>query len=386
MDLSPTQRLERAHVSLIRDTEYMWLAGIIVMGGNKIIDDPDLTARTDGYNTEYGSEFIAGLTDAELMGLVLHEKMHCAFKHMSTWKHLYDKDADIANQACDYVINLPINDRANRDGFVRLPKGGCVDEKYRGMDAGEVFRGLEQDKKSGKKGGGKDKGFDQHDWESAKQMTDGESEELSKTIDQALRQGNIMASKAGANVDRDILDMLEPKVDWRTALREFVTNCKRGDDYSSYRRVDRRMMSQDIMTPTSYTDHVYRIVLGVDSSGSIGNKELAAFLAEVQGVCETTKPELVDLLYWGHNVAAHEIYDSVSIDTLHQSTRPVGGGGTAPSCVTQYLREQRIVPDCIVMLTDGDVFGDWGGTWPAPTLWCISNKYNTAPAGVTVHI
>jgi hypothetical protein len=113
---------------------------------------------------------------------------------------------------------------------------------------------------------------------------------------------------------------------------------------------------------------------------------LSEFLAEVQGVCESVKPELVDLLYWGHNVAAHEIYNTDSLSTLQQSTKPRGGGGTAPSCVTSYMREQSIAPDCVVILTDGEVFGDWGGDWPAPVLWCINDKRTTAPHGVTVHI
>ena len=388
MNMTPTQRLERAHVSLIRDKEYMWLAGIIPMGKNEVVDDPKLTARTNGLDAEYGMQFIAGLTDAELMGLVLHEKMHCAFKHLRTWRRLHDEDGQLANMACDYVINLPINDRYLRDGFVKLPDGGCLDEKYRDMDAGEVFALLKQDGQGGK-GGGKGnagQGFDDHDWDGAAELTEQEAEELSKTIDQALRQGNIYASKAGADVDRNILEMLKPKVDWRTALREFISNSKPGDDYTSYRRIDRRFMSQDVMMPTSYSDHVYRIAIGVDTSGSIGDKILSEFLAEVQGVCESVTPELVDLMYWGHNVAAHETYTSDSLSTLQQSTRPRGGGGTEPSCVTRYMRDERIVPDCIVMLTDGEVFGDWGTDWPAPVLWCINNKYITAPSGVTVHI
>ena len=217
-------------------------------------------------------------------------------------------------------------------------------------------------------------------------MTEQEAEELSKTIDQALRQGNIYASKAGSDVDRAIIEMLKPKVDWRTALREFITNTKPGDDYTSYRRIDRRFMSQNLMMPTPYSDHVYRVAIGVDTSGSIGDKILSEFLAEVQGVCESVTPELVDLMYWGHNVAAHETYTSDSLSTLQQSTRPRGGGGTEPSCVTRYMHDERTVPDCIVMLTDGEVFGDWGTDWPAPVLWCINNKYITAPSGVTVHL
>jgi predicted metal-dependent peptidase len=254
------------------------------------------------------------------------------------------------------------------------------------MDAGQVFALLKQDSQDGK-GGGKGKGgFDDHDWDGAGSLTDEQAEELGKAIDQALRQGNIYASKAGANVDRNIIEMLKPKVDWRDALRDFVTNSKPGDDYTSYRRLDRRFASQDLTMPTSYSDHVYRIAVGVDTSGSIDNKVLSEFLAEVQGVCESVKPELVDLMYWGHNVAAHEIYNTDLLSTLRQSTRPRGGGGTEPSCVTRYMREQSITPDCVVMLTDGDVFGDWGGDWPAPVLWCINNKRTTAPHGVTVHI
>lgn len=382
MKMTPMQRIERAHVSLIRDNEFMWLSGIIVMGNNTVTTGPGITARTDGANVEYGEAFIADLTDAELMGLVLHEKLHCAFKHLTTWRGLYDADHQLANMACDFVINLMIADRTAKDGFVRLPAGGCVDEQYRGMDSGQVFKLLKQKYPNG----APQMGFDQHDWDAASDLTAEEVEDLAKTIDQALRQGNILASKAGANVDRSVLEMLQPKVDWRDALREFVVNSKPGDDYTSYRRIDRRFQSQDLMLPTSYSDTIHRVVLAVDTSGSIGNREMSEFLAEAQSVCESVKPELVDLLYWGHDVAAHEKYEASAVSTLRESTKPKGGGGTAPSCVTSYLRDQNIRPDCIVMLTDGDVFGDWGENWPAPVLWCINNKRTSAPHGVTVHM
>ena len=218
-------------------------------------------------------------------------------------------------------------------------------------------------------------------------MTQEEVDAMSNAIDQALRQGGILASKAGANVDRGLMEMLEPKVDWRDAMREFATNSIIGDDYTSYRRIDRRFQSQDLTLPTSYSDRVRRIVLGVDSSGSIGNKELAAFLGEAQGICESVKPELVDVIYWGHTVAAHETYDEQALTSLRESTKPKGGGGTAPSCLSDYLNEHNIKPDCIVMLTDGEVFNDWGNNWPAPILWCIAdNRHAVASNGKTIHM
>ena len=387
MNLTPQQRLERAHVSLIRDPEYMMLAGIIMYGNSTVEDAPDGTAMTDGVDTVYSQQFIANLTDQELMGLVLHEKMHCAYKHMYIWQWMYEEDPDLANMACDFVINLPIQDRYAKDKFVKLPDGGCVDEQYRGMDAGEVYRKLKQQFPNGLPKGMKGNGFDKHDWSKGKEMSVKEVDDLTKQIDQAMRQGGILAAKAGVNVDRSILEMLQPKVDWRDALREFVTNSKVGDDYSSYRRINRRFQSQDLMLPTTFSDRIFRIAVGVDTSGSIGNRELAAFLSEAQSIFESVKPELVDLIYWGHNVAAHETYDEHALATLRESTKPKGGGGTAPSCMSTYINDNGIKPDCIVMLTDGEVFGDWGTDWPAPVLWCIAdNKHVTAATGVTVHM
>lgn len=388
MILSPLQRIERAAVSLMRDKEFMFLAGIIVYGDVEVMDDDKLTARTDGQNVIYGKKFIMGLNNAELMGLVLHEKFHCAFKHLTTWLHLYEENPKLANMACDYVINLIIYDRSIRDGFVELPPGGCLDLKYRDMDAGEVYRELV--KKYGSDAGlgdGEDgEGFDQHDWSSAQDMDPKEVDELNKQIDQALRQGGILASKAGANVDRAIADMLEPKVDWRQALRDFIVSSKPGDDYTTYRRIDRRFQSQGMMAPTTYSDHIHRVFLGTDTSGSIDDRVLAEFLAEVQGICESVHPGLVDLVYWGDHVVAHEVYDEGSIATLRNSTKPRGGGGTAPTCVTDYMRSHNIKPDCVIMLSDGYVGDDWGGDWPAPVLWCLNSKHITAPLGVTVHI
>ncbi len=387
MNLTPQQRLERAHVSLIRDPEYMMLAGIIMYGKTTVVDDPAVTACTNGVDTIYSQQFIATLSDQELMGLVLHEKMHCAFKHTFIWRWMYKDDPMLANMACDYVINLPINDRHIKDRFVKLPDGGCIDEQYRGMDAGEVFRKLKQQYPNGAPQSMQGMGFDEHDWDSTEDMSPDEVDELTRTIDSALRQGGILASKAGVNVDRALLEMLEPKVDWREALREFITNSKVGDDYSSYRRINRRFQSQDLMLPTTFSDRIFRIAVGVDTSGSIGGKELAAFLSEAQSIFDSVKPELVDLIYWGHNVAAHETYDEAALSTLRESTKPKGGGGTDPECMSKYLNEHGIKPDCIVMLTDGEVFGSWGTDWPAPILWCIAdNKHITAACGATVHM
>jgi len=55
----------------------------------------------------------------------------------------------------------------------------------------------------------------------------------------------------------------------------------------------------------------------------------------------------------------------------------------------RYLKDKKIEPECIIMLTDGEIY-DWGNDWDAPILWVICNGYRgksiTAPVGKTVHI
>ena len=134
------------------------------------------------------------------------------------------------------------------------------------------------------------------------------------------------------------------------------------------------------------SERIGRVVLGVDTSGSVGTKELNVFLSEVKALADELHPEAIDLMYWGSSVVAHEVYAEGMMDTLVQSTRPVGGGGTNPGCVIDKMRDLGITPECIIMLTDGRI-GDWAAEWNAPVLWVVAgNPSATAPVGKTIHI
>jgi predicted metal-dependent peptidase len=129
------------------------------------------------------------------------------------------------------------------------------------------------------------------------------------------------------------------------------------------------------------------LVPAIDTSGSIGGEELNAFLSEFAAICEQVNPELIDLLYWDGEVAGHETYTGASAQSIISSTKPMGGGGTSPSCITAYMKEKSLVPDCVVVLTDGYVGDDWGGDWPCPVLWCIvGGNTVVAPNGKTIHV
>ena len=392
MKLTAEQRVQRAHVALMNDPKYCLYSGIFMIGKVEVRDNVQ-TACTNGRDVFYGRKFVDGLTEPELRGLVVHEAKHKAFRHLTIWKHLYEQDARRANMACDYVINLQIHDEDPEGKFVKLPEGGLLDEQYRGMDAATVFKLLENKcggkGESGENGDGESNGdgngggLDEHDWEGAEDMSQGERETLANDIDQALRQGRILAGKLGANVPRDISDALTPIVNWREALREFVTSFCADRDESTWRRPARRWISQDVYMPSSISSKVGRLVVAIDMSGSIGTDEIGQFLGELKCICETVKPEGIDLLYWDTQVCQHEAYDSSAIDGILQSTKPRGGGGTDPRCIPEFIRKHSLKPECAVVLTDG-IVSSWGDDWPCPVLWGITTLNITAPVGKSV--
>lgn len=385
--LTPTQRIQRAHVELMGHPDTMEYASVIMVGKYEVRDDVP-TACTNGIDCKYGSKFIKDMADSDLRGLIMHENLHKTFQHMFLWQHLYKEDGRTANMACDYVINLIIDDiRKRTNGFITLPKGGLLDYKFAGMDSQTVYNMLREENDGQSPGGGEGgDGFDDHDWESGEAMSQEEIEQVAKDINQAIRQGQLMAGKLGGNQSRALGSLIEPKVNWREQLREFVSSTAVGKDISTWQRVNRRWLQHDVYMPSTITETVGRIVVAVDTSGSIGGPELDKFLSEVQGICINAMPEKVDLLYWDTEVAAHEVYTQEQLAKLTSSTKPAGGGGTDVACVSKYLKDNQIRPECVIVLTDGYIYGDWG-TWNAPVLWTIvgGNKV-VPPMGTTIHL
>jgi predicted metal-dependent peptidase len=404
--LTEEQRLTKAVVAIMGNPKYTALAGVLMIGDRNVVDDPNVpTACTNGRDEMYGRGFVNELNDAQLRFLVLHEVYHKLFKHMTTWHHLFKQDAQLANMACDYVINLKIVDD-NKDGFATMTgilEGGCYDRKYVGMDSAQVYnllredqdgQGSEQGEGDGDGDGGQGSGslhngqqpFDEHDWEGAQELTADEQRELARELDEAVRQGALAAGKMGSGGDLGLHELLQPQINWRDTLREFITSTCAGSDYSTYSRPNRRYLSSGIYMPSGISEQVGELVLAIDTSGSIGQRELNAFLTEVKEICDTVRPDGVRLLYWDTKVCRDEKYDVHELDDLVQSTKPTGGGGTDVTCVTDYLRDNSINAQAAIVLTDGHLYGGWG-QWSMPVLWCIMDNLGAKPdVGVAVNI
>ena len=410
MDDKQERRLKKIKIAIMRNPKFAFWGSIMMVGKTSVCDTCS-TAKTNGRDEWYGRKFMDTLDDKELAFVVLHENMHKAYRHLFIWKKLHDEDASLANSACDYVINLQLVDLDPKQTVIAMPMKdgkavGLVDQRFRGMNAKQVFDILKQEKKGkgrgpkgkgGEQGGGGDEGddgdggLDEHDWDGAQELTKEEHDHLEREIDRAVRSGALADSSIGGgsgNLPREIEELLEPRVDWRDELREYVRATCANKDTSSWRRVNRRFLSGDTYMPTMIGEKVGHIAIGRDTSGSMGGAELTASASECKGIVEEVSPEIIDLIDWDGSVEAHEQYEGSAITSV-STAGMVGGGGTDPRCMAVYLKEKGIKPEVIIILTDGYI-DEWGDDelWQnVPVLWVIvgGNKV-VAPHGKTIHV
>ena len=108
------------------------------------------TAATDGYHLFYNPDWMGGLTDAELRGVLAHEVLHVLFSHS---ERRTEREPRPWNIACDFAINLLLIDQ----GF-RLPEGGMISREFAGMTAEEIYALLATQARDAAKGKGASRG------------------------------------------------------------------------------------------------------------------------------------------------------------------------------------------------------------------------------------
>jgi predicted metal-dependent peptidase len=386
MSVSQETRLKKAHIALLRHKDTCLYGGVILMGESTVETDAKRcpTAYTDGYNKRYGSKFMEKLSDLEVTGLVLHENLHVMMKHLPRGRDLWKADDQrLVNIAMDYAVNDIIVDLAKANPTLcKLPEGGLYDPMFKDWSFRKIYDYLKQEQQGGGGRGGDP--MDEHDMSKVDEMTPEEREKLSQDITEAMQQSAILAGKMGAKVPRTIGDLLNPQVDWREVLREFVSSTMRGDEDYTWRKFNRRRLADDLYLPSTHSESVGELVIAIDTSGSIGGAEIAEFASELVSICETVTPERVRVLWWDTIVHGEQVFEPGQFSSIKDLLKPQGGGGTRAGCVSQYINENSINADCVVVFTDGYIEPNVEWSISSPTLWMVTRKRTFVPPSGSV--
>lgn len=353
-------------------------------------------AATDGSALILNPDGFFGMELAERVFVLAHEILHCIFDHCALgYKarkrgkiHYPDGsslpyDHDQLNQAEDYVINdVLVEGRVGK-----MPKVGLHDKGQ----ATHMDSALDVYKRRYKKlpPPPPQPGFDKHldpgttgGQDPASAVAQRNDQVWQNAVAAAASAAKAMG-KLPACLERILMEALEPQVDWKDRIQ--ATFARRvGNARYDWRKVDRRLVTRDIIAPGRSGYGADTIVVAGDTSGSINDKTLNMFYAEMYGILEDTKCRRIILMWCDAHVhGVHECDDAADLNTQREKS-PGGGGGTSFTPVFDKINEMGLEPDALIYLTD--LYGTFPEKAPDyPVIWgCINS--GKAPFGDTVEI
>ena len=364
-------------------------------------DDWCPTAATDGRRFYYNSEFVNNMPLKQLEFLVGHEVLHAVYDHMG---RRGNRDPKLWNIADDYCVNFDLVEQRIGD---KIPVA-LYDTKYKGMSAEEVYDDLyaNADKLDIDKlmkqlldehlePGDDGEGDGDSDGEGKERSHAGGRPRLSKDEQKAIRDEIKEAVLAAANaagagnvpggVKRMIKDLTEPVMNWRELLQQQIQSTVKSD--FTWSKPSRRSWHMDAVMPGMKPGEQIDVVIGIDTSGSITDKDLKVFLSEIKGIMEAYDEYKITVVGWDTEVHNSGEFTSDNLEDI-STFEPGGGGGTDPHCVWNWLKENNIEPKKLIMFTDFCFF-DWRPSEVEPyadTVWIIKGNPNAEPEfGVWAH-
>ena len=341
------------------------------------------TASTDGDNIYVDIEFYAKLNAEERQFVLAHEAWHCALLHFARKQK---RDHQLFNCAADLEIHFILTREGLKAPFV-LPH----DPGWNGLSAEEIYKRLPYCKKDNGKesknirnvrdGGG----FDRHlekdkndddvkqngkgiDPDYLPRIRPGAAERCRERLTSAAQQYERTQGTLPSGVERIVKKVLEPKIDWRELLSQFVTSCYGGSRQwlpPSRRHVWQRLYMQ------SSQDSRLNAVVAVDTSGST-EIDLPCFFGELGGLLNSFGSYQLTVIQCDAEVQKVDVFDDMNPFLPNYQWVAKGGGGTDFRPVFGYVEEHsELAPKLLIYLTDG--CGSYPEHAPAyPVLWMVS--------------
>ena len=199
-------------------------------------------------------------------------------------------------------------------------------------------------------------------------------QEVKQSIINAAQQAD--AGSVPAGVQRLIKQMTDPVMPWRELIQTNLTSAIKSD--YSWMRPSRRGWHMDAIMPGMNPGEEIDVTVMIDMSGSISTKQGMQFISEVAGMMDIFDGFKIHIACFDTKVYNPRDYTSENLDTI-DDYELAGGGGTDFDCIFQYLKDEAIVPNRLIVFTDGYPFGSWGDADYCDTTWIIHGDPNPNP-------
>ncbi|WP_125152397.1 VWA-like domain-containing protein [Clostridium rectalis] len=291
----------------------------------------------------------------EMQALLKHEIYHIMFSHFIRRKQLAKRYNDyIVDTALDISINqyieglpkwLPTIESVKLSFNVDLEYNKTVEyyahEIYKAMDKLKGQKGLELLNNNYK-----ENSLDKiHEtWVKFKEKL--HSEQLKELIKKTAN--NACKGKTPKSVEKALKKLNEkPEVSWSNYLKKIIGTLPVGYKKTITRKNRRQPNRLDLRG--KLTNHITKIIVAIDISGSITDMEIEKIMVEIFSILKN-HPSTVTIIECDDRI--RRVYD---VKTLKDLKRKIDTkGGTAFSPVFQYIYDQKLRDYLLIYFTDGE--------------------------------
>jgi len=379
-------KIKKAKTKLMLEQPYFGtIASAIILEKNNDI----LTFINDGEKMCYNSEYLDKLSVDEVEFIVANAAMHSVLNHQKRSTH---RTRWLWQTATDYVVNAMLVNNG-----MPLPLYANYESQFENMYAEEVYEILRAEMISnGQSSMGEEQQdiIDSDDVDAPNLHLQKDiipsNEALNSKIDSNEKEQNNIGAEVSF-VDEEMKEQFEqifqklkrqgtlPKnihyvvpeyfshrIDWREFL--YVHIAEYAKSTYSFSPPNMKYLYRGIYLPALSSD-LLRIVIAIDTSGSIDKTLLGIFLDEVSSIMQQYPNYEIDLLTADAKVQSHKVF--LPAEALEYKVS--GGGGTDFRPVFEFIEQHIDSPSLLLYFTDGE------GTYPKneasyDVLWMMPER------------
>ena len=372
-----SEKISQAKAKLLVDYPYF---GTLASKLELVVNDDIEAFISNGVKLEYRSEYLNKLEINELEFIFANGAMHSSLAHD---KRRNSRSGWLWQMATD----MAINDMLVENGMT-LPYGAQYRKRFAGMYAEEIYEELKADilREDDNLEYEADNADDvEPNSREKKERDTQESEQTPQEIEEEILAEQLLAQQAisllesmfkkgdaPVTIDRFFKIDYEGKIDWRDELRVAIDRYFR-DDYTLL-PPSKKLLYSGIYLPSTVSQ-TFRLVIVVDSSGSIDEELLNEFLSEVSFLMSLVQNYQIELIVCDDKV--HSCDTFYTGESLEVSLR--GNGGTDFRAAFDFVEQN--IDDVKLLLYFSDLEGTFPKTAPSYVVKWVTPKLSEVPFG-----
>lgn len=190
-------------------------------------------------------------------------------------------------------------------------------------------------------------------WSSLEQMSPIEIESYKSFVYDVIQQA---IEKSAGNIPgqyQKLIDELnQPKFDWKKALKQFIARGISTTLRTSRRKINKRAINLKAIMPGWMTQRECNVAAWIDTSGSISHEQ---FCNSVNHLNKIRKSTNANVWIGAFDAAVHSFHklEKRNMKKILSTQINHTSGGTLFRPMFDYMIENKIKPDCMIIFTDG---------------------------------